>query len=135
MNMKLKGNGLKAVLMGTCTMLAISMGLTALAAALLGGEILPVQAERGACWVIGALSAFLGALVCGRGAREMRLPLCLASAAAYLLLTFVLRGLLFREVASKPWVIPILTIAGSVLGAMVASGKTLGKRQKRIRTN
>ena len=129
MNMKLKSDGLKAVLMGTGTMLGISMALTALAAALLSWGILPVHAERIACWIIGALAAFLGALVCGRRAREMRLPLCLTSAAVYLLLTFILRGLLFREVGSQPWVIPVLTVAGSILGAITASGRASGKHR------
>ena len=116
-------NRIRAVLQGVLTMLVISLLLSAVAAALIAAEILPVSAERIVCWIIGTLAAFLGAVVCAGRAGELRLPLCLTSAVVYLLLAFILRGLLFQDVGPQPWMMPILTVVGSVLGALMTSGK------------
>ncbi len=116
-------NRIWAVVFGVLAMLILTLALSGIAAALLSAEILPVGAEPGACWVIAALSAFLGAVVCARRAGEKRLPLCLAAGVVYLLAAFVLRGLIFKEVGPQPWVVPVLTLAGSILGALASSGK------------
>ena len=116
-------NRIWVVVFGAATMLVLSLVLSAVAAALLAAEILPVGAEEVVCWVITALSAFLGAMLCARRAGEKRLPLCMASGVVYLLLVFVLRGLFFKEVGPQPWVVPLLTVAGCVLGALASSGK------------
>lgn len=116
-------NRIWAVVFGVAAMLVLSLVLSGIAAALISAEILPVGMEKGVCWIIAAVSAFLGALFCARRAGEKRLPLCLISGVVYLLLVFVLRGLIFKEVGPQPWVIPILILAGSILGALAASGK------------
>lgn len=116
-------NRIWAVVFGVAAMMVLSLLLSAVAAALISAELLPVGAEKVICWVITALSAFLGALICARRAGEKRLPLCVASGVVYLLLAFVLRGLIYKEVGPKPWAIPVLALAGSALGALAASGK------------
>lgn len=116
-------NRIWAVAFGVLAMLILSLVLSAIAAALISAEILPVGAENGVCWGIAGLVSFLGALVCARRAGEKRLPLCMASGVVYLLLAFVLRGLFFKEVGPQPWVVPVLTVAGCVLGALASSGK------------
>ena len=116
-------NRVWAVIFGAAAMLVLSLVLSAVAAALLSAEILPVGAEKVVCWVITALSAFLGALLCARRAGEKRLPLCVAAGVVYLLLAFVLRGLIFKEVGPQPWVVPVLVLVGSALGALASSGK------------
>ena len=116
-------NRVWAVVFGVLTMFLVALLLSAVAAALISGEVLPVGAQKPICWVIGAVAAFLGAVICAGRAGQQRLPLCLVAAAVYLLLAFVLRGLLFEEVGSQPWLVPVLTVLGSVLGALITSGK------------
>lgn len=120
-------NNLWAVLFGVVTILVISLGLSALAAALIGGGILPISASGAAAWGITVIASLLGALICAGKAGEKRLPLCLASGVIYLLLAFILRGLMFGEVAGRPWIVPVCVLLGSLLGALASSKK---KRRK-----
>lgn len=63
-------NNLWAVLFGVVTILVISLGLSALAAALIGGGILPISASGAAAWGITVIASLLGALICAGKAGE-----------------------------------------------------------------
>lgn len=120
-------NNLWAVLFGVIATLAVSLGLCALGAALLGSGAMPISAAGVFSYVVTVLASFLGALLCAKKAGEKRLPLCLTSGAVYLLLVFVLRGLIFGGVAQRPWIVPICVLGGCVLGALLSSKQ---KRRK-----
>ena len=120
-------NNLWAVLFGIVTTLVISLGLSALMAALIGGGMFPIASAGIAAWVVTGIASLIGALVCAGKAGEKRLPLCLAAGVVYLLLVFVLRGLLFGGVAQRPWIIPLCVLLGSISGALASSKK---KRRK-----
>ncbi len=120
-------NNLWAVLFGVIVTLAVSLGLCALGAALLGSGVLPISAAGIFSYAVTVLASFLGALVCAKKAGEKRLPLCLAAGGVYLLLVFVLRGLIFGGVASRPWIVPLCVVGGSILGAVLSSKQ---KRRK-----
>lgn len=127
----MKANGasaaLRAVAMGVAVMLALSLGFAALTAALVGGGLLPVGAMGPAACIVTVAAALLGALLCGKRAGKARLPLCLCTWAVYLLIVFVLRGLIFKTVGESPWVIPCCGLVGAIPGALLSS------RQKRRR--
>lgn len=120
-------NNLWGVLFGVITTLVLALVLCALGAALLGSGALPISAAGIYAWVVTVLASFFGALICAKKAGEKRLPLCLLSGGIYLLLVFVLRGLIFGDVAPRPWIVPLCVLGGSVLGAVLSSKQ---KRRK-----
>lgn len=116
-----------AVLWGVLSALAVSLMLSAAAAALAGTGTLPAGALKYAAWLVSLLAGLVGGFFTAKQAGKQRLPLALAAAGIYLLLIFVLRGLIFRSVSSQPWWIPVWTVAGAVIGALWASKK--GKKR------
>lgn len=122
MNMKWNSGGLKAVLMGTGATLGLSMALTALTAALLGGGILPENLIVPAC-VITALAALAGGMTAAGNAGSLKLPMALASGAVYLLIVFVLRGLLYGSVGERPWLMPLMAMVGALAGGLLSAGR------------
>lgn len=120
-------NNLWAILFGVIATLVISLGLCAVGATLLGSGILPISAAGIFSYAVTVLASLLGALVCAKKAGEKRLPLCLTAGIIYLLLVFVLRGLVFKDVGTRPWIVPICVLGGSILGAVLSSKQ---KRRK-----
>ena len=116
-------NNLTAVGLGVATTLILSLGLAAIAAALVGKGVLPVHAMPVTGWVVTALAMLAGALLCGGRADCARLPLCVAAGVIYLLLIFLLRGLILRSVGENLWAIPLCVLTPSVVGAMLTSRK------------
>ena len=125
--MKTSMNKLWAILFGMIATILASLLLCAIGAALLGSGALPISAAGIFAYAVTALAALFGALICAKKAGENRLPLCLASGGIYLLLVFVLRGLIFGDVAQRPWIVPLCVLAGSFLGAVLSSKQ---KRRK-----
>ena len=121
--MKTGMNNLWAVLFGVGTILVLSLVMSSAVAALVGGGTVPLSAAGVLSWIITAVCAVAGALVCAGKAGEKRLPLCLGTGLVYLLLVFVLRGLIYGEVAETPWIIPICVLVGCVTGALLSSGR------------
>ena len=106
---------------GLAVTMLLSLALAALSAALMeAGTIQPQHMSILVCSIT-VLASLLGALVCGKKAEGTRLPLCLAACAVYLLLIFVLRGLIFGTTGSSLWMIPVCAFVGSVVGAMLSS--------------
>ena len=121
------GNGksdfLWAVLGGAVVMFVLSVTLTALSAVLIRGGMLPSGGTPATVCVIAFISALIGGICCAAYAKKAKLPLCLASVAVFLLCIFVLRGLIFRTVGDRPWLIPVWAVIGAVLGALIANIK------------
>lgn len=104
----------------TATML-ISLVFAAVFAALVENGVIPAQSLSAIVYGISAVSALVGGILCGKKASKARLPLCVASCGIYLLIIFVLRGLVFKTVTSTPWIIPICAFIGAIIGAMLSS--------------
>ena len=119
----LPGKMLRSVVPGVIAMLALSLLLSAASAYLAGRGILPVSAMRGAACTITVIAALCGAILCGLRAGSARLPLCLVTGAVYLLLVFVIRGLIFRTTGDDLWIIPVCVLAASIAGAVITSAK------------
>lgn len=113
---------------GVLVMLLVSLGLSAIFAFLFSGGVLPLGAMRVVAWGITLVCCFLGGLWISNRVSTMPLPMTLGAVACYLLLIFVLRGLIFGTVAEP--VAPVVGMAavGGILGALVAAGKG-GKRR------
>lgn len=120
--MKFKIDGMKAVLMGAAVTLGLSMGLTALDAALLGAGVLPENMIVPAC-VITAASALVGGLTASGHAGSLKLPAALAAAGVYLLTVFILRGILFGDVSQRPWLMPLMAGLGALAGGVLSAGR------------
>lgn len=112
---------LRAVLTGVAVILVISLALAAVSAALIGGGLIPSGAMSVLAYGGAVAASLLGAISCGRQATSARLPLCLISCGIYLLLVFVLRGLIFRTVGTSLWIVPVCVLGGAVVGAMLSS--------------
>ncbi len=123
--MKTSGNidGPKAVIAGIVAMLFISLGLAAAGAAFVVAGWVPCGMVTWLARGISGIAALAGALLCGRKAKKASLPLCLASCGGYLLVVFILRGLIFQSVSGQAWVIPLCALLGCVAGALLSSGK------------
>lgn len=116
-----------AILWGTAMMLLASLGIGAVLAALVESGLFSAGVLSAASWGITLVAGLLGGLVTAKCAGKLRLPLALTAVLCYLLLIFVLRGLIFRTVGETPWLIPIWAVAGGVIGALLASSRA-GKR-------
>ena len=103
--------------------LILSLLLSGAAAALASAGILPVAAMPAFACGITVISAFCGAAVCGLQVKAARLPLCMAGGIVYLLLVFVMRGLIFRSVGENLWSIPVCVLLSAMAGAVVTSVK------------
>ncbi len=121
--MKTTANTLRGVILGVLSPLLLTLVLAAVAAACVGGGMLPAGAIPAIAYAITVLASLLGAMICGKQAGKSRLPICLGSCCIYLLLIFVLRGLIYHSVSSQPWIIPVCALAGCVLGALLSSRK------------
>jgi FtsH-binding integral membrane protein len=119
-----------SLLWGVAVMLLASLGIGAVAAALVESGMIRAGVLPAASWGITMLAGLFGGLATAKRAGKLRLPLAIAAAVCYLLLIFILRGLLFRTVGQTPWMIPIWTLAGGVIGALIASSGN-GKRHRR----
>jgi FtsH-binding integral membrane protein len=120
---------IRALLWGVAGMLLASLGLGAVIAALVESGMFHASVLPAASWGITLVSGIFGGLITAKSAGKLRLPLALAAVLCYLLLIFILRGLIFRTVGETPWMIPVWTAAGGVIGALLASSGT-GKRRR-----
>ena len=123
------GDGVRAVLTGTAVMLLVCFLLMALTAALMERGALSERVGTITAAAVLAVSAFAGALVCGKRAPFARLPLCLVSAAVFLAGMVLLHCILFRT-GPESWLRgPVCAGAGALLGAVAAS--SAGKRRRK----
>jgi FtsH-binding integral membrane protein len=120
---------IRALLWGVVGMLLMSLGVGALIAALVESGMFRGGVLPAASWGITLVSGLFGGLITAKAAGKLRLPLALAAVLCYLLLIFILRGLIFRTVGETPWIIPIWAAAGGVIGALLASSGG-GKRRR-----
>jgi len=120
-------SNLRAFLLGIITIVLISLLLTMFAAWMIHVEILPISMLRGISCIISLVAAFTGGITCAKKAAAKRMPLCLGCGLVYLLMIFILRGVVFGNTGAQLWQIPIFTILGCLLGAVIGSGK---KRRK-----
>jgi FtsH-binding integral membrane protein len=120
---------IKALLWGVAGMLLVSLGVGALIAALVESGMFRAGVLPAASWGITLIAGLFGGLITAKSAGKLRLPLALAAVLCYLLLIFILRGLIFRTVGETPWIIPIWAAAGGVIGALLASSGG-GKRRR-----
>ena len=112
-----------ALIWGVLTALVTALALSAIAAALVGAGMLPAGGLKYVSWGITLLTGLAGGFMTAKQAGKLRLPLALATVGLYLLIVFVLRGLLYKNVCAEPWWIPIWTALGGIAGALAASGK------------
>ena len=113
----------KGAALGAGFCFAVSMLLTALAAALISSGTLPGEGITVAAPVITLISAGIGGMIAARKAGKQRLAAALLCAALYLLVSYILRGLIYRSVSPKLWLMPVVAAAGAVLGSVLASLK------------
>ena len=107
-------------------LLAVSAAATS--AGIIDQGIMPVPAV-----VSALLSAFAGAIVCGRSAPKLSLPLALGVGAAELAVNFLL-GLLIAEGCGFTPVMPAAFMAGAAAGGIISiMGKSGKRRVKTLR--
>ena len=114
---------------GCVMMLAVTSALAAVAAALFGGGVLPVFAMGTAAWIITFLGCLLGGIRVAGKADSMVLPGGLLAVGIYLLLVFVLRGILFQSVGDKVYIVVLAAVLGTLTGVLLSAGK--GKKRRR----
>lgn len=115
-------------LMGSVIMLIVSLVLAALLAVLFGSGTLPLQGMPVAAWIITFFGCLLGGMWGSGKVNTMPLPTALIAVVVYLLLVFVLRGLLFGAVGDRPYILVLAALAGAVIGAVLSAGKGRKKR-------
>lgn len=118
---------------GVGVMAAVSLVLSAIFSALISSGVVPVGAMEGLGWGITLVAAFAGAFWVARRAERMPLPMAFGAFISYLLVIFVLRGILFHTVGDKLLLPVLLGGVGTLMGAVLASGmgNGRGKRKKR----
>lgn len=114
------------VLSGGAVIFVSAFLLCCLFAALLTAGILPMKTMEYLAWGISFAACFLGGIKASRGG--MPLPTSLMSTGAYLLLVFLLRGLIFQSVGERPLAVCGFALAGAVLGAVTSAGNTSGRK-------
>lgn len=114
---------------GCVLMFVFSCVFAALLAAVYGGGVLSLEHMPLSAGIVTFLACFLGSFWVSGKAERMPLPNALISSAAYLLLVFVLRGLVFRSVGDRVFYVMIAGIIGSLLGAFLSAGRG-GKKRK-----
>lgn len=117
------GTNMKGILAGILAALAVSAVLSAIFAALVSSGALPLSAMWILAVVISLFAGFLCGFVSASKFKKQKLPFAILTAGIYLLLIFVLRGLCFRDISDKPWLVLIAVVVGAVVGAVLASGK------------
>ena len=113
----------KGAALGAVFCFVVSLLLAALVSALISSGTLPGEGIAFAVPVITLISAGIGGMIAARKAGSQRLAAALLCAVLYLLVAFVLRGLIYGSVSQKAWLIPALAAGGSVLGSILASLK------------
>ena len=103
----------KAMGWGVVCGMAVSMLLAAAVAGAIHGGAVPMEWIRYLAWGISA-SAKLG---------RARLPAAVGAAGCYLLLTLVLRGVVFGTLGQMPWATAAAVMAGAFAAAIMQSGK------------
>lgn len=114
---------------GCVLMFVFSCVFAALLAAVYGGGLLSLDKMPLSAVIITFLSCLLGGFWVSGKAEKMPLPNALISAAAYLLLVFVLRGLVFRSVGERALFVIISGMIGSLLGTVASAGRAGRKRR------
>ena len=110
----------QSVLGGVLTTLSASLLFASLGAVLVHSGTIPAEYVDAVTCLISFLSAFLGGVVCGRKTPGKRLFLCVLCGILYLLIVFILRGIIW-ETLPRSCMIPTATVLGSVLAALLCS--------------
>ena len=113
-------NYLFPILTGAAFTCAVSLMLAAAVSALTALGTLPISIYPAVSCCISFVASAIGAYLCGRSAPRWKLPLCITGTAVYLLVGFVLRGLIFHTVGPKLWIIPLYAAVGCVIGALLS---------------
>ena len=120
---KAKSSGFMPILYGIGTMLITTLVLSIPGAALVTGGMVNQRALSVLAVIITALGGFFGGWTASKKAQKSPLPMAVISAALYLLLVFIVRGLLFGGVAEKPLWIILAAMIAAVAGGIVGTGK------------
>lgn len=115
---------------GCVMMLAVTSALAALVAALFGGGVLPVSTMGTAAWIITFLGCLLGGMRVAGKADSMVLPGGLLAVGMYLLLVFILRGILYQSVGDKAYIVVLAAVLGTLAGVLLSAGKGKPRRKK-----
>lgn len=113
---------IRGVLVGSGVMVLASLLLSAIVSGLLVSGILPMGALKPAGWGITLLACFLGAMVTSRQTGAMPLPASLLAGLLYLAVIFIMRGVLFKTVGDRAYMVVILALAACILGALAGAG-------------
>lgn len=113
---------IRGVLVGSGVMVLASLLLSAIVSGLLVSGILPMGALKPAGWGITLLACFLGAMVTSRQTGSMPLPASLLAGLLYLAVIFIMRGVLFKTVGDRAYMVVILALAACILGALAGAG-------------
>ncbi len=115
------------------TGIAVIIFVGAVLAAICSGAVLWGWLPEGFLRVVGAVVTFLAAMtgggVVGRCASGGALPKALLAAAGYLILVFILRGILFGSVGERAWLPVLAALLGAIIGVLLTAGK--GKKRHR----
>lgn len=109
----------KAMGWGVVCGMAVSMLLAAAVAGAIHGGAAPMEWIRYLAWGISAAAGISASAKLGRA----RLPAAVGAAGCYLLLTLVLRGVVFGTLGQMPWATAAAVMAGAFAAAIMQSGK------------
>lgn len=122
-------SGLRAILYGLLAALLLGLVFCGLGGFLLDKEVLRPGAVVPASWGIGLFCGLMGGMTASQKAGHQKILYAVVTALLFLLVLFILRGILFKTVAESPWGVPIASVIGSILGAML--GSKSGKRRRK----
>ena len=114
---------LAAIVLGAICALIVSLSIAALGALLVQRAILGTGVLGAFAWIGTVVAAACGAGLAGALAGRLRLPVCCGCGTLYLLLGFLLRGLLFGTITAHLWRIPLCVILGTVIGTLFSAGR------------
>ena len=115
---------LQAVGIGGAAAMAVTLALCMIAAALIAGGLIPLDAAGGIAIAICLCASWGGALLGAKRAGEKKLPAAMAAAGVYLLLMLTVKGLAFRGAFTHAaYLIPAAALGGALAGLMAARKK------------
>lgn len=120
---KSKSGNMESIVYGTGTIMIAALVLAIPATFLIMGSVLPQSVMMILGLIITGIASFSGGWVAAKKAAKSPLPMALLSVGIYLLIVFVVRGLLFGGVAEQPWWVVLVAVVAAVTGSMTATGK------------
>ena len=113
----------KAMGWGVVCGMAVSMLLAAAVAGAIHGGAAPMEWIRYLAWGISAAAGMAAGISASAKLGRARLPAAVGAAGCYVLLTLVLRGVVFGTLGQMPWATAAAVMAGAFAAAIMQSGK------------